>query len=264
MIPGVEITKTFAIGPIHFNALFVTDPEALNVPDLNESLRRAAAQGAFVFWNHPGWQVPKIEWFPAVAAAYQEKLFQGMEVVNGAEFYPDAYPWIAERELTILSNSDQHGPIPPRSVGGIRPITLLFAHTRDAAGVREALTTRRTAAWMGNDVWGADEFLQGLWQGAVQIENPDLKGRPGTPLTIRVRNTSAIPFRLIVRRAPSWLRMEGGFIAAEGESSLFPYLAPDAPTGVEHAEMELEILNFHTRPGRNLMVRLPLVVNVVP
>ena len=43
-----------ARGSQHFNALFVTDPKVLNVPnDLMEALRRAKAQSAFVFWNHP-------------------------------------------------------------------------------------------------------------------------------------------------------------------------------------------------------------------
>ena len=62
LVPGVEITKpdppaplVLAEGPQHFNALFVTDANALNVPnDLFEALRRAKAQHAFVFWNHPG------------------------------------------------------------------------------------------------------------------------------------------------------------------------------------------------------------------
>src|SRR5437867_9053026 len=56
LIPGVEITRpapgspaTIPVGSGHFNALFVTDPKALEVPDLEEALRRAQAQGAFVF-----------------------------------------------------------------------------------------------------------------------------------------------------------------------------------------------------------------------
>ena len=36
--------------------------------------------------------------------------------------------------------------------------------------VREALDARRTAAWFRDDVWGAEQFLRGLWQGAVRIE----------------------------------------------------------------------------------------------
>ena len=49
-------------------------------------------------------------WHAHVDEAWREGLFQGMELVNGADFYPAAWPWIAERKLTILANSDYHVP----------------------------------------------------------------------------------------------------------------------------------------------------------
>ena len=263
LIQGLEITKTLPHGPTHFNALFVTDPNALNVPDLFEALRRARAQDAFVFWNHPEYGVPKSEWFPPIAAAHQEKLFQGMELVNGTNFYAGAYPWIEEKNLTIISTSDIHDPMPPRIVHGIRPITLLFVRTADAAGVREALLARRTVAWMGGQLWGAEPILRGLWQAAVRVENPELsyRGR-GTHLALRIRNNSAIPFRLRIRQSPAWFHLGTKLIPAEGTSVLFPYIAREAPEGTHRFELELELTNLHTGPGRNLVVRVPLSVNV--
>jgi hypothetical protein len=136
---------------------------------------RARAQGAFVFWNHPGFRVPAAEWFPAIAAAHEQNLFDGMELVNGPQFYPEAFPWIAAKRLTILCNSDAHEPTPPRARGGVRPMTLIFARTRDAEGVREALVSRRTVAWMGGELWGAAEYLRGLWSGAVRFDAPRVK-----------------------------------------------------------------------------------------
>ncbi len=262
LIQGVEITKTLPHGPTHFNALFVTDPNALNVPDLFEALRRARAQDAFVFWNHPEYGVAKPEWFPPIAAAHQEELFQGMELVNGTNFYAGAYPWIEEKKLTIISTSDIHDPMPPRIVHGIRPITLLFVRTADAAGVREALLARRTVAWMGGQLWGAEPFLRGLWQAAVKVENPELsyRGR-GTHLALRIHNNSAIPFRFRIRQAPAWFYVDTKLIPA-GTSVLFPGISRDAPEGTHRFELELEITNLHPGPGRNLVVRMPLSVNV--
>ena len=66
-----------------------------------------------------------------------------MELVNGPDFYEEAYPWIAQRKLTILATSDGHDPLPPRSTGFRRPVTLLFVRSADAEGVREALDARR-------------------------------------------------------------------------------------------------------------------------
>ena len=265
LIQGVEITKMAEHGREHFNALFVTDPNALNVPDMFEALRRARAQDAFVFWNHPRPLFGKPEWFPAIAAARQENLFLGMELVNGKKFYAGAYPWIEEKKLTIVCTSDFHDPAAPRAARGIRPITLLFVRTADAAGVREALFARRTAAWMGDQLWGDERLLRGLWQGAVTVETPELRYRRGTPLALRIRNNSAIPFHFRVRQTPAWFYIEvldTRVIPAEGTSVLFPYISREAPEGTHRFELELELTNLHIGPGRNLVVRVPLSVNV--
>jgi len=265
LVPGVEITKpdppaplVLAEGSQHFNALFVTDPNALRVPaDLMEALRRAKAQQAFVFWNHPGYRVERPRWFAPVARAFDAGLFQGMELVNGPDFYPEAYPWIAERQLTILANSDAHDPIPPRATGFRRPITLLFVRTADLDGVRDALTARRTAAWLGDDVWGAEEHLRGIWTGAITVE-------PQTPARnpiLRVRNTSSIPMRLAVRKAPEWLAFAGPLrLDAERVTVLRPSFDAATPAGEHRVELEMEVSNLHVGPGRTLSVTMPLTV----
>jgi hypothetical protein len=137
LIPGAEITRPvpgadsdLPVGSAHFNALFVEDPAALAAPDLHDALRAARAQGAFVFWNHPGFMgTLEPRWHAHVDEAWRQGLFQGLELVNGADFYPAAWPWIEERKLTILANSDYHVPTPPRGAGPPRPITLVFART---------------------------------------------------------------------------------------------------------------------------------------
>ena len=264
LVPGVEITKPASPtepdgATAHFNALFVKDADAIHSPDLMEALGRARAQGAFIFWNHPGFRVPKAEWFPAIAAAYDRKLFDGMELVNGPLFYPEAFPWIEEKRLTILSTSDAHEPMPPRERAGVRPMTLLFARTADLDGVHEAFTSRRTAAWMGGELWGSAEHLGALWSAAVRINMPP--GKPGAFVFARATNVSALPFRFI-QRAPSWLRFESAAISPQGESLLRVRYVPDAPFGTHAIEVELELTNFHVAPGRNLVVRVPLNVEV--
>jgi hypothetical protein len=271
LVPGVEITKpdppaplVLPEGPQHFNALFVTDANALRVPnDLFEALRRAKAQNAFVFWNHPGYRVDEPRWFPPVAKAHDEGLFQGIELVNGPEFFPEAFPWIAERKLTILANSDAHDPVPPRETGTRRPITLLFVRSADLAGVRDALVSRRTAAWLGDDVWGAEEHLRGLWQGSVVLEHSILVRRPGVSPALRLRNASAIPFRLAVRGAPEWLVFpETVQLDAERSIIVRPSVAAGAPEGDHRVNLQVEVLNLHTAPGRNLTAAIPLTVQV--
>jgi hypothetical protein len=270
LIPGVEITRPapgttspLPVGSAHFNALFVEDPAALARPDLLDVLRAARAQGAFVFWNHPGFMgTLEPRWHPHVEAAWREGLFQGMELVNGEDFYPAAYPWIEEKKLTILANSDYHVPTPPRGTGPRRPVTLVFARSADAEGVREALVARRTAAWLGDDVWGAEEHLGGLWNGAIGVSPARLEARPGQAVWLRLRNTSAIPFRLRPLRSPAWLAVDPATAQAEATSLLRLRLGRDAPAGVHEAVLELEVSNLNTAPGRKLVVGLPVPLTV--
>jgi hypothetical protein len=270
LISGVEITRPapgttspLPVGSAHFNALFVEDPAALARPDLLDALRAARAQGAFVFWNHPGFMgTLEPRWHPHVEEAYREGLFQGMELVNGEDFYPAAYPWIEEKKLTILSNSDYHVPTPPRGTGPRRPLTLVFARSADAEGVREALVARRTAAWLGDDVWGAEEHLRGLWNGAIEVAPPRIDARRGQAALLRLRNTSAIPFRLRARRAPAWLQVDPVTAPAETTSLLRLRVARDAAIGAHEAVLELEVENLSTGPGRKLMVSLAVPITV--
>ena len=162
-----------------------------------------------------------------------------------------------ERQLTILANSDAHDPIPPPADGFRRPITLLFARTADLDGVRDALTARRTAAWLGDEVWGAEEYLRGIWNGAIVVEASTPERNP----ILRVRNTSAIPMRLAVRRAPEWLAFAGPLtLDAERVTVLRPSFDAAAPAGEHRVEIELEVSNLHVGPGRNLTVTIPLTV----
>ncbi len=256
LIPGIELAEE----DIHCNALFVADWSSLRGGKLIETLQKARTQDAFVFWNHPGWKQPA-EWFPLIANAYSGKLIQGMELVNGNSFYAETYPWVEERKLTILADSDAHAPMGPACAGETRPITLVFARTADRAGVREALFGRRTAAWMGGEVWGDESLLRMLWEGAIKVEGNERTLKPGgPPVGVRLRNESAFPFRLHIGKGPGWLLGAQGDVLLPGQRAIDGPLAAaaDAPAGRQHVEIEMEIRNFHVAPGRNLTVRLPL------
>ena len=270
LVPGVEITRPapgtpakIPVGSGHFNALFVKDPNGLETELLQEALRRARAQGAFVIWDHPGFMgTLEPRWHPHVEEAHREGLFQGVELVNGKDFYPAVFPWVSEKQLTILASSDAHRPIPPRSVGGPRAITLLWARKADVDGVREALESRRTAAWLGEDVWGAEEQLRGLWNAALELSPTRPAGRPGQRLVLRARNGSAIPFRVRPRTGPPWLRLDPALLEPTAISLLNLHLASDAPLGVQRVTLEITVANLHTAPGRELEVSVPLEVAV--
>jgi len=67
--------------PGHFNAIFAGDvsgyvtDNSTNEKD-REAVMKAAAQNAFIFWNHPGWK-PNIEgsyeWLPLLRTSIKTK-----------------------------------------------------------------------------------------------------------------------------------------------------------------------------------------------
>jgi hypothetical protein len=252
LIPGVEIAE----GDTHCNALFVKDPNVFMGMKLLEALRQARSQGAFVFWNHPGWKETP-SWLPIIATAHDEGLIQGVELVNGPDFYPEAYPWIDEKKLTTLANSDIHTPLAPQGSRTTRTITLLFARTADPDGIHEALSARRTAAWMGGQVWGSEPDLRGLWEGSVTPEQQRITFPAGVrQMALRLRNRSAIPFETRAVNPPAWLTVGNAKISPEAVAPMMLTIGRDSPSGVQSVELELEITNFHPGPGRNLRVRL--------
>ncbi len=81
LIRGSEITRGMAPG--HANALFLSDSDALDTPEWRDSYAAAKSQGAFIFWNHPGWQSQQRHetlWWPEHTELYEAGMMHGIEV----------------------------------------------------------------------------------------------------------------------------------------------------------------------------------------
>jgi 3',5'-nucleoside bisphosphate phosphatase len=258
LVPGVEVAQ----GLTHCNALFIKDANEVNGMELLPALRKLRAQGAYILWNHPGWRRPAI-WYPDIDAARREKLIDGFEIVNDTEIYPDTLAWSEEKQLALFANSDVHGTFEPQDARTRRPVTLAFVRTADLAGLREALEARRTVAWFREDVWGAEEFVRGLWQGAIKIDPARLSfTRQVRRAGVRIDNTSAIPFRVKVKSAPAWLNFSAGEVPGQRVVFAGVSAGKDAPAGEHRVEVVLEVTSLHIAPAKNLTVSLPLVVTV--
>jgi hypothetical protein len=256
LIQGVELSP----GPFHCNALFVREPAEARGEDLLVSLRKMKDQGAFIFWDHPD---DHKEWPIEMETAFREGLLNGVEIANEEKSYPDMFPYILERKLTLLANSDIHLPAMPRSTDRKRATTLVFVRSADTEGVKEAMFAGRTVAWLGNDLWGPEELLRGLWEGAIAIEPREWRfslKRWGP--RIRIANRSAIPFHFRVVNAPAWLFAGEAEIPGLREFSHAPSIAQAAPAGTHDVQLDVEITNMHVAPGRNLVVKVPLTILV--
>jgi len=177
LIRGTEITRDTPPG--HFNAIFLKDVDPLDTPDLLDCMAAADKQGAFIFWNHPGWKPDKKGWFDVHTTLYEKKYMKGIEVVNGRSYYPEAHEWALEKDLTFIGNSDIHSPsLLDESTGqSHRTMTLVFAKKKSLRAVKAALLAGRTVAWQANQLIGRQEYLEALFQAMVKIKDITYEGK---------------------------------------------------------------------------------------
>ena len=154
LIKAGEISR--GMPPGHFNALFVSDVNALNQPDYTKAIGEAVRQGGFIIWNHPGWrkqQPDTTKWWPEHESLYQKGWIHGIEVFNEKEWYPEALQWAVDKKLAITGNSDIHDVYNKRynrELFPVRPLTLVFARERTEESLKEAMFAKRTATLFFN------------------------------------------------------------------------------------------------------------------
>lgn len=175
LIRGSEITRSMAPG--HFNAIFLKDCNPLDQKDWHDSFKQAKQQGAFIFWNHPGWarqQPDTTLWWNEHTEIYDNGWMQGIEVANGTSYFPEAHRWCLEKGLTMIGNSDVHNPIGMDFdfyKGEHRIMTFVLAKERSVEGIREALDNRRTIVWVKDLLVGEEQWLKELFEKSVKVVN---------------------------------------------------------------------------------------------
>ena len=181
IIPGIEVTRKPGGVYSHFNALFTTDNNAIYDPDPMQSLRNAKAQGALVMHNHPGWTRTDMTPSKFDKEAYKEGLIDGIEIMNGVEFYPKAITRAWKYNFFVSANSDVHYPIAERydNYGEYRNMTLIFAKDKSLASLREAIEARRTLAYSFGTLAGSEELLRKFFLASVSVRRiaDNAKGR---------------------------------------------------------------------------------------
>lgn len=199
IIPGIEITRTpETIG--HFNALFTTDNNIIHDEDPMKAFRNAHAQGALVMNNHPGWRRQNLNMSEPERNAYAEKLIDGVEVMNGGEFYPTVIDYAIKQGVFIASNTDIHGSSAEEyfvtTEGAVmRNMTFIFAKDKSLPSLKEALKARRTLAYSFGTVAGEESLLKDFFKASVAAKvvytNPSNGSR-----TVSLTNNSSIPYTI--------------------------------------------------------------------
>lgn len=248
LIRGSEITRSMPPG--HSNALFLTDCNALDVSVYMDAFKAAKAQNAFIFWNHPGWdaqQPDTTRWFKEHTELYNAGLMQGIEVVNGTEYYPEAQRWCMEKKLTMLGNTDVHDPLTPKE-GEHRTMTLVFASARTPEAIHEALIERRTVVYLNDKLIGEEKYLKEIFHQSIEIVNTE---KTDKYYRITVKNNSDIPFYLHkTSHNPDLIYFRDYTIDAHGRHTITVKLANGATGG----DLNFEITNLLAEPNKGLHV----------
>ena len=190
IIPGVEITRhPKMIG--HYNALFTTDNNTIYDADPLQSFRNAKAQGALIQHNHPGWQRKSLDMPEFEVQAYGEGLIDGIEIMNGSEFYPKAVERAKEHGLFVSANTDVHG-ITATDYPESRNMTFILAKEKTLPAIREAIEAHRTLAYAFGNVAGDEQLLKDFFLACVKFE-PVMKDYKNRQI-FTITNTTSIPF----------------------------------------------------------------------
>ena len=238
IIPGTEITRNGTdVG--HFNALFTTDNNLIYDKDPVQAIRNAKAQGALVMHNHPGWTRKNIAMTEAEVKAYGEGLIDGVEVMNGAEFYPGVIDRVREGKMFIAANTDIHSSTAVESnvLGETRPMTLILAKERSLDSIREALEAGRTIAYGFGHLCGSEEFLLELFKASVTLSPVDGK-------KVSLTNMTSIPY--IIKK-------ENG-----NPVRIAPFSTYNTSIPQNAVTLSFTVLNLWTGADTHLKVELPI------
>jgi predicted metal-dependent phosphoesterase TrpH len=246
LVRGAEITRSTPPG--HFNAIFVEDINPLDTKEFVDAVKAAHNQGGFVFWNHPGWK-PKFKgWFDIHTQLYENMLLQGIEVVNGRTYYPDAHKWAIEKNLTMMGNSDIHQPMVGNEMTPEihRPMTLVFARQKSLKALKEALIAGRTAVWFGNQIIGKPDYLNAIFKESVEIDKPYLK--KGNTIWFEITNNSDLNIEM--------QNLEKGGKKIGLPANAITIVKMKADEKAEKLELKYKVTNFLIAPDKGLPVNL--------
>jgi predicted metal-dependent phosphoesterase TrpH len=270
VIHGSEVTRDMPPG--HLNAIFLRSSVPLEAETWREALMAAHEQGAFIFWNHPGWtgQQPDgvARWYPEHTELVEKGMLHGIEVVNSRSYYPEAHRWCLEYDLAMISNSDIHAPLNLDYLvhqGDHRPVTLVFAKDNSVEAIREALFARRTAAYSGNLLIGKEELLRPIFERSIEVLTPRVTLEPGGRAWVQIRNDSDVRFELNGEGSAEGVSAPADIVLSANRTSLVTVeAAEEVRPGVVRLALDYAVSNLLVEPERGLPYELTVEVEVVP
>ena len=265
LIKGTEVTRAEPFG--HHNAIFITDAAELAIPDSMVVLKKAKEQGGLILWNHPGWKRPdrKGVWTALQDEVYDSGYLDGIEVVNGSIYDPNAHAFAIEKKLIMFGNSDIHAPSTHVIDGSHRTMTLLFAKDRTAKAVKEALFKRRTVVYDNDILIGEEQYLEPIFMESITLRTPDITFNGAGSTVVQITNDSDIPYTLESNGSTTELAVPARIELIANSTVRFAVRNTDITRrGTKKVRLGYKVTNLWTAPGECLDVEIPVKVTFIP
>lgn len=200
LIKGLEITNSDPIG--HLNFLFIKDcndfmPKSRNFSEAETDslIEKAAAEGAYIATNHPGWPDKNSELPAYILRHIEQKHIQGIEIFNNEEFYPRAIDYADRYDLAYIGATDAHYPMSFLFdlKKDTRTLTFVFAKENTQESIKEALYAGRTIAYADRILAGKESLLKLFLRASLKVLSyEEVNGK----FHVRLSNESDIPYLL--------------------------------------------------------------------
>jgi hypothetical protein len=225
-----------------------------NLWPVENAMREANKQGAFVFWNHPSWSPQRPDGITALGNIHKkliaEKLLHGIEVTNGDYYSEAAFQVALDNQLTVIGTSDVHELIDwdyKPYHGGHRPVTLVLAELRTEQSIKEALFARRTVVWFKDMLIGEASNVSSLLEASLIIG--DVAYLPDTTiLKVTIDNISDATFRLKNLSDHTFAKDDDYIEIPEHSQKVIEVNAIEKNSSVE---LEFEVLNALIAPKKH-------------
>ena len=197
IIPGAEITRE-PVSHGHYNALFTQDNNTLYDADPMQCFLNAKKQGALILHNHPGWRRKSLDHPEFELKVYGAGLIDGIEIMNGTEFYPKAVTRAHEKKLFVSANTDIHDSTYERYFlnGSYRNMTFILAEDNSLESLKEALKAGRTLAYAFGSLAGEEQLLKDFFNASIsyRVISTGANGKKNVVMTNMTSMTYVLHF----------------------------------------------------------------------
>ena len=266
LIRGSEITRDMPPG--HINAIFLQDSNPLDTKVWQDAVKTAADQGAFLFWNHPGWRQPNEVpiWYDEHTEMFDKGWVKGMEIVNDHSYYPLAHKWCLEKGITMLGNSDIHWPTSMAfdfHKGEHRAMTLVLAKENTAESIKEALLERRTIVYFNDLLIGEGQYLSPLFKEMVSVEKKTVTLEEHGSANIRIHNGSDVPLSLKAAGTLDEISFPASLNIPANSTVLLRIRNQNEAEGELEVKIPYKVTNMLVEPETGLKISFDLKLNLV-